>query len=91
MADKDTIGVTVSTNVKVTNPKDRYENATFFRSHSRTMTIAPPPENAEERAAYEEWVENERSGLTKTLEEVIDREIQQDVDGFYRDNGVEPE
>jgi hypothetical protein len=82
----DQISVTVGLSAKVSNPQNQFENSTFSRSITRTVTIAPAPEDASKVADYENWVSGLIGSVEQTLKKTCDDQVQAEIDQFYEEN-----
>lgn len=83
---EDSVRVNVGLSVKVTNPSNQYENATFTRSITRTRSVAPPPEDADKLADYEVYLDNLEDQLDEKLRQKVEAKVQQEIDQYYADN-----
>lgn len=85
---EDFVQVSVSTSVKVTNPKDRYENTTFSRTFTRRVSVRPRPDDEDQQEAYEAYISATEDELSAKLRDKVETELQEEIDQFYEDNGV---
>ena len=85
----DQISVTVGTSVKVTDPNDKFQNSTFSRSLTRTVTVAPIPEDNDKYESYEGAIADTFANLEKELRDTVEAQVQAEIRQFYLDNGVE--
>jgi hypothetical protein len=85
----DQISVNVGLSAKVSNPQNQFENSTFSRSITRTITIASPPEDPDKVVDYEVWVKRLISGVEQDLKKTIDDQVQREIDEFYEENSGE--
>ena len=91
----DTFTVSVGTSTKVTNPQDpkknpnaKYENTTFSRSLSRTLTVASAPETTDQDLlkAYNTAIYGQIDNVEQELRAVVDAQVQKEIEQYYEDN-----
>lgn len=86
---EDSIGVQVGLSVKVTNPNNQYENATFSRSVTRKRSVAPPPEDLDKLEDYEAYLDRIEEELDAKLRLKVEQRIQKEIDQYEADNASE--
>lgn len=80
------IRVQVGLNVKVSNPSNQYENASFSRSLTRELAVADMPSDPELLEDYENHLSDLEDKLDKKLSAKIESQIQAEIDQYYEDN-----
>lgn len=85
---EDSISVSVGLKVKVQHPKNKYENTEFSRHYSRTLSVAPAPEDESKLDAYEGYLRELRRLVENDLRTAAEEQVQAEIDQFYADNGV---
>lgn len=83
---EDSIKVQVGLSVKVTNPNNQYENATFSRSLTRTISVAPPPEDVDKLKDYKAYINSLENEADEELRQKVEVLVQQEIDQYYADN-----
>lgn len=80
------IRVQVGLNVKVSNPSNQYENASFSRSLTRELAVADMPSDPELLEDYENHLSDLEDKLDKKLSAKVESQIQAEIDQYYEDN-----
>jgi hypothetical protein len=73
------VKVTVGTSMKVANPENRFENATFHRTLGIEETVEDRPEEATSQEAYDGFLIERFKDLEARLKTEVDQMISADI------------
>ena len=86
----DQISVSVGLSAKVSNPQNRFENSTFSRNLTRTITIAAIPDDPDTDPSkvveYEKFVTETLGAVEKNLKGLVEAQVQAEIDQFFDEN-----